>query len=79
MTDEQLEALEQGNDEPFDPLQRLVIRYAEQVTRTTHPEPEVAQALCEQLSPAQMVVLAATVALANFTNRFNHGLDVQLP
>ncbi len=79
MTLQQIEALEQGEEGPFDELPRLVIRYAEQLTRTTHPEPEVAQALSQRLSPAQMVVLAATVALANFTNRFNHGLDVQLP
>ncbi len=79
MTPEQIDALEQGSEAPFDELQRLVIRYAEQVTRTTHPDPEVARTLAQRLSPAQMVVLAATVALANFTNRFNHGLDVQLP
>ena len=76
---EQIEALEQGDEGPFDELERLVIRFADQVTRTTRPEPEVVQALCQRLSAPQMVVLAATVGLANFTNRFNHALDVQLP
>ncbi len=79
MSAEQIEALEQGREEPFDPLQRLVIRFAEQVTRTTRAEPEVVEALCRELTPAQMVVLAVTVGLANLTNRFNHALDVQLP
>ncbi|MDZ4850247.1 MAG: hypothetical protein SGI77_13265 [Pirellulaceae bacterium] len=31
------------------------------------------------LNDKQLVSLAGAVALANFTNRFNHGLDIQLP
>jgi alkylhydroperoxidase family enzyme len=39
----------------------------------------VVAALSRHLSPRQLVTLAATVGLANWTNRFNETFDVQLP
>jgi alkylhydroperoxidase family enzyme len=40
---------------------------------------DVLDELKRSLSPAQLVTLAATVGLANWTNRFNETLGVQLP
>jgi alkylhydroperoxidase family enzyme len=37
------------------------------------------QALAGTLSPAQLVTLAATVGLANWTNRFNESFAMELP
>jgi alkylhydroperoxidase family enzyme len=39
----------------------------------------VVERLRKSLSPAQMVVLAATCGLANWTNRFNDTFAVELP
>jgi alkylhydroperoxidase family enzyme len=56
-----------------------VLAYAEQLTKTAEVDPAVVQELKGFLNETQLVTLAATVALANFTNRFNHGLDIELP
>jgi AhpD family alkylhydroperoxidase len=60
-------------------LERLVIRFAEGWTRQGKADADVVRALAQQLSPAALVTLAATVGLANWTNRFNETFDVQLP
>jgi alkylhydroperoxidase family enzyme len=56
-----------------------VIRFAEQWTRRGKAEAGVVQQLAKSLSPAQLIVLAATVGLANWTNRFNETLGIELP
>jgi uncharacterized peroxidase-related enzyme len=60
-------------------VERLVIQFAEQWTRQGKASPQVVEALSRHLSPAQVVTLAATVGLANWTNRFNETFGVQLP
>jgi alkylhydroperoxidase family enzyme len=56
-----------------------VLRFAEQWTRQGKAATEVVTALNQALSPTQMVVLAATVGLATWTNKFNETFGVQLP
>jgi alkylhydroperoxidase family enzyme len=63
----------------FSALEKAVLRFAEQWTRQGKASGEVVQALSKSLSPAQLVVLAATVGLANWTNRFNETFGVELP
>jgi uncharacterized peroxidase-related enzyme len=63
----------------FNDLEKLVLRFAEQWTRQSKVEANVVEALARTLSPSQLVVLAATVALANWTNHFNETFGVQLP
>jgi uncharacterized peroxidase-related enzyme len=63
----------------FTEVERLVIRFADEWTRQGKASAEVVQALARHLKPSQIVVLAATVGLANWTNRFNETFDVQLP
>jgi alkylhydroperoxidase family enzyme len=80
LTDVQLQTLddyEQSN--AFSDLEKLVLRFAEQWTQQGKAQAEVVSALAKTLSPAQLVVLAATIGLANWTNRFNETFDIQLP
>ena len=80
MTHEQIQALDNYEQSgAFSDLEKQVLRFAEQWTRRGKAGEEVVAALSQSLSPTQLVVLAATVALANWTNRFNETFGVQLP
>jgi alkylhydroperoxidase family enzyme len=68
----------EGND-AFNDLEKLVLRFAEQWTRQSKVEDRVVAVLAQKLSPSQFVVLAATVSLANWTNRFNETFGIVLP
>lgn len=67
------------NSTLFNDLEKDVLRFAEQWTRRGRVAPEVLERLQKSLSPAQMVVLAATAGLANWTNRFNETFGIELP
>ena len=56
-----------------------MLRFAEQWTRQGRAAGDVLEELQRSLSPAQLVTLAATVGLANWTNRFNETFGVELP
>jgi uncharacterized peroxidase-related enzyme len=80
VTDEQIAALDNGDDGTvFDEQEQAVVAYAVQLTRTAEIEAPAVERLKSFLDDRQLVTLAATVALANFTNRFNHGLGIELP
>jgi alkylhydroperoxidase family enzyme len=59
--------------------EKLALKFAEEWTKQGKASEKVVQALLQSLSPSQMVILAATVALANWTNRFNETFAVELP
>jgi uncharacterized peroxidase-related enzyme len=63
----------------YDDLQQDVLQYAEEVTRNVIVSDELADRLKQKLSERQLVELAVTVALANFTNRISETLRVELP
>jgi uncharacterized peroxidase-related enzyme len=63
----------------YDDLQLDVIRYAEEVTRNVTISDEVMDRLKQKLSDRELVELAVTVALANFTNRISETLRLELP
>ncbi len=65
--------------EAYSGLEKLVLRFAEQWTRIGRVEADLVQELAGALTPPQMVTLAATVGLANWTNRFNETFGVTLP
>jgi uncharacterized peroxidase-related enzyme len=80
LTDGQLENLDRYEDSgAFSDLERDVLRFAEQWTCQGQAGHEGAFRLARQLTPSQLVALAATVGLANWTNRFNTTFDVELP
>jgi hypothetical protein len=56
-----------------------VLRFAEQWTTKGQVAEDVLGRLQAVLSPAHMVLLAATVAQANLTSRFNVVFGVELP
>jgi uncharacterized peroxidase-related enzyme len=63
----------------FSDLERDVLAFAEQVTKSCAAEDDLMARLKEKLNERQLVELTATVALANFTNRVNVALDIELP
>jgi alkylhydroperoxidase family enzyme len=76
---EKFDALPQYATSPlFDELERLVIRYAEQMTTKVQVEPSLVEQLKKQLTPQQLVQLTLSIAAANFTNRFNEALGTEL-
>ena len=79
MPKEKFDALPQYETSPlFDELERLVIRYAEQMTTRVQVEPALLEQLKKQLNPQQLVQLTLSIAAANFTNRFNEALGTEL-
>ena len=80
VTDEQLAAVDsyQSSDQ-FSDAEKHVLAYAEELTKTGNVDSATVDAVKTHLSEIELVTLAATVALANFTNRFNHGLAIELP
>lgn len=80
VSDEQLAAIgDFASSSLFDEQEKAVLSYAQQLTEKSNVDAATVNKLKEFLSDKQLVSLAGAVALANFTNRFNHGLDIQLP
>jgi uncharacterized peroxidase-related enzyme len=75
----QVEAVGRPEAGDFDELQWDVLRFAEQVTRKVKADEELMNRLKAKLSDRELVELAMTVALANFTNRMNEALSIELP
>jgi uncharacterized peroxidase-related enzyme len=63
----------------YDSLQREVMRYAEQVTRHINVEDALFARLKQSLSDREIVELAMTVGIANFTNRVTETMRMELP
>jgi alkylhydroperoxidase family enzyme len=55
------------------------MRYAEQVTRHINVDDALFARLKQSLNDRQIVELAMTVGIANFTNRFTQTLRLELP
>ncbi|HLQ79269.1 MAG TPA: carboxymuconolactone decarboxylase family protein [Terriglobia bacterium] len=62
----------------FSPLEKLVLRYAEELTITAKTGADVMAELKEHLSEADIVELNLTVGTANLTNRFNMSMMTDL-
>jgi uncharacterized peroxidase-related enzyme len=67
------------NNDIYDELQNDVLQYADEVTRNVAVSDELVERLKQNLSDRQLVELAVTVALANFTNRISETLRLELP
>lgn len=63
----------------YDELQRDVMRYAEQATRHIHVDDSLFARLKKSLGDRELVELAMTVGIANFTNRVTETLRMELP
>ena len=80
LTERQLnETAQYETSDAYDDLQRAVLQYAEQVTRHINAEPALIERLHASLPDRQIVELAMTVGIANFTNRVTETLKMELP
>ncbi len=80
MSDEQIQNLASyPQSSAYSDLEKAVLRFAEEWVRGNKASAEVVERLKKDLSPQQLVVLAATVGLANWTNRFNETFAIALP
>jgi AhpD family alkylhydroperoxidase len=79
VTEEQLRDFHQYRTSPhFSPEERVVIEYAEELTREPIDVPEELFArLREHFDEAQIVELTAAIAIENFRARFNNALDIE--
>ena len=79
VTDQQLLHLGDFESSPaFSELERLVLRYAEAMTRTPVDVPEeLFGRLRARLDPRQMVELTSAIAWENYRARFDHAFGVE--
>ena len=75
LTEIELKALENWTDEGFSPPERAAIRYARELTRTAHAQTS-REEMFQHYTHEQMVEITLVVSMANFTNRFNNGLEI---
>ena len=75
LTEDELHRLENWQDDGFNPAERAAIRYARELTRTARAQ-TAREEMFQHYTHEQMVEITLVVALANFTNRFNNGLEI---
>ena len=80
LTKAQMEGLATHGDNPaeYSELERLVIRYAEQLTATASTNEALDADLRKHLSDRELVELAVTVATANATTRICNALKIEV-
>ena len=76
ITEEEMEALKLEQDHRFTDAERAAVQYARELTREAGAS-ETREALYEHFNDAQIVEITLVAAMANFTNRFNNGLNIQ--
>ena len=62
----------------FSDLERLVIRYAEEMTTRVQVDGALVETLKTHLTPEALVQLTLSIAAANFTTRVNEALGTEL-
>jgi uncharacterized peroxidase-related enzyme len=75
VTEEEMLSLQAEQDGGFSAPERTAIAYARELTRTADGA-QTRDALNAYYNDEQIVEITLVAALANFTNRFNNGLDL---
>jgi uncharacterized peroxidase-related enzyme len=75
VTADEMRALQAGQDGGFSASERAAIEYARELTLTADGA-KTRAALDAHYNDEQIVEITLIAALANFTNRFNNGLDL---
>jgi len=75
ITDDEMRALQTEQDHSFSEPERAAIQYARELTQTAADD-DSRDALLEHFSDEQVVEITLVAAMANFTNRFNNGLNI---
>lgn len=76
ITEAEMQAIEGEQDSAFSGAELAAVRYARELTRTADAK-QTRAALREFFSDEQIAELTLVVAMANFTNRFNNGLELR--
>jgi uncharacterized peroxidase-related enzyme len=76
ITEDEVRALQTQQDHGFAPAEKAAILYARELTQTADGG-DTRDALYEFYNDEQIVELTLVAAMANFTNRFNNGLDIE--
>jgi len=72
VTDQQIDEIAHfAESSAYSPLEKLVLRYAEELTRTARTSEAIMDELKKNLSEKDIVELNLIVGIANLTNRFN--------
>ena len=75
LTEQQFQELDRfESSHLFSPTEKLVLRYAEELTKNVKTSDELMAELREHLTEPQIVELNLTIGMANLTNRFNVSL-----
>jgi len=78
VTERQIEDIENETNLSFSAAEQTALHYAREMTRACSDEFGTRQHLKEYFNDEQLVELTLVIAMANFTNRFNNGLNVQV-
>src|SRR5258706_945251 len=76
VTDDQIHAIEAETDSGFTAPEQALLRYVRELTRTATVAPATRAAVAGFFTEEQVVELTLVVGVANFTNRFNNGLEI---
>ena len=74
ITDDEMRALQTAQDHGFTESERAAIQYARELTQNAEAD-DSREALFEHFNDEQVVEITLVAAMANFTNRFNNGLQ----
>jgi AhpD family alkylhydroperoxidase len=75
ITEDEIKAVETGNDEVFPPAERAAIAYARELTKTAHAK-STGAGLNAHFTDEQIVEITLVVGMSNLNNRFNNGLGI---
>jgi uncharacterized peroxidase-related enzyme len=75
ITEEEIAAVEAGKYDIFPEAERAALQYARELTLTANAV-ETRAAMRAHFNDEQIVEITLVVALSNFTNRFNNGLQI---
>jgi len=76
LSEEEVRALRTGQDQSFAPAEKAAIDYARELTQKADAG-DTRAALHDHFNDEQIVEITLVCAMANFTNRFNNGLDIE--
>jgi len=74
--EDEMQAIEREENGGFSEVEQAVLTYARELTRTANLSTAARDRVGAYLSEEQIVELTLVVAMANFTNRFNNGLEI---
>jgi len=75
ITEDEIRALESGNDAAFSAEERAAMAYARELTKTAHADNTTAE-LRAHFNDEQIVEITLVIGISNLTNRFNNGLNI---